>query len=286
MIGNKKTIAQLWGREFNVVKQGLSQSQVYDCIAELVNQNNALTEKTQHVAFLERLAEQTVAEADKLALGIRNKAQEEATNILQMAEEEAAEVKAKATEEVKRLLTGSRERLESKLKQKADEVYQRILGRVEETIGEVWSLELVSEVIEAPAQQPTSVSGSGEGSVPELVEEMEEPAAEEPGPISYDGRVDLGIVPPVDLAQFMKLRKGLQHIPQLKVLQITSSQKRGSTISTSLTEPIPLLDMLKVMPEVHEAVAETCVGATAGTESQPTETIERIVIKLASAEQT
>lgn len=279
MIGSKKRIEQLWGREFDIVKEGLSQPQVVAFITELINTNETLAKKAEQLTFLEKLAEKTVAEADKLAVSIKNKAQEETTTILQMAEEEASEIRTKAREEIKQLLVISRERLESKLKQKADEVYRKVLSRVEGTIAEVWSAKLVPE---ETSKEPTQ----HQASIPESVEEMEEPTVEEPSPVFYEGKVDLGISPPVDLTQFMKLRKKLQRIPQLKILQITSSQKKGSTISILLTEPIPLLDVLNGVPEVEKAVADTRVGATIAPESQQIESVERISIKLGQTEQT
>ena len=78
MIGIKKEVVQLWGQEFDIVRQGLSQSQVVDFVKELVSENNTLTEKVKHLTYLERLAGQTVTEADKMAVSIKNKAQEEA----------------------------------------------------------------------------------------------------------------------------------------------------------------------------------------------------------------
>lgn len=67
MIGSKKEVVQLWGREFDIVKQGLSQAQVIIFITELINENKILTAKIKHLTFLERLAEQMVTEADKEA---------------------------------------------------------------------------------------------------------------------------------------------------------------------------------------------------------------------------
>jgi len=277
VLGGKKQLVQICGREFDLVKQGLSQSQVYAFITELINQNEALAKKAERLTFLERLAQQTVAEADELAANIRDKAQEEATKIIQMAEEEAVKIKTNVKEEVDGLLTMTRKRLESALKEKAKEVYQGILNCTEGIVAEVSSANMMSEVVEVVAQP---------ASVPELGKEVRKPAAEESISGSYEGKVDLEILPPVDLAQFMKFRKELQHIPQLKITQIRSSSKEESRISTLITEPIPLLNVLRTMPEVHDALVKSHGREVAAPESQQMDHIERISIKLARAEQT
>ena len=89
MVVSKKKVAYIGGREFEIVKDGLSQSQVDTFIARLIEQNQALIRKTEQLTVLEKLAEHTVAEADKLAESIKGKAQEEATDIVQMATMEA-----------------------------------------------------------------------------------------------------------------------------------------------------------------------------------------------------
>jgi len=276
---SSKKATELWGQEFDVVKEGLSESQVVAFVTELFDENKTLAKKVERLDFMEKLAEKTMREADELAASIREQAEEEATSILQKTKEDAAEIRINAEKEISQLLTISREKLENKLTQKADEVYQGILERLQGTIAEVWAMEPVLEAItEEPAQPPFSV--------PAPDAEIREPVTVESTSVSFEGKVDVLIMPPVDLAQFMKFRKELQCLPKLKILQITSSQKRGSTISTLLDEPIPLLDMLNSMPEVRESMAE------ANTEAEDTigwpeaeHNSKRITVKLGLAEQ-
>ena len=268
MIGSKKKVVQLCGREFDLVKQGLSQDQVVAFVTELTNQNNVLVKKTERLTFMESLAEKTVAEADKLAASIRNKSREEATNILQAAEKEAAQIKINAEIEANQLLVKSREIFKDEMKKKAAEIYQRLLSQVEESIAKAWSDEPAPVIGETPAQQCASVLQPGE--------KIEEPSAKKIITPSYKGRIDLEIVPPVDLARFMELRRRLQNIPNLKTMQVTSSLKNGCRISSLLVESMPLLDILRAMPEVHEATTEA--------ESQQIENSKKVLITLAPAE--
>ena len=274
ILGSNKKVTELWGQEFDVVKEGLSESQVVAFVTKLFGENKALAKKVERLDFLEKLAEKTVREADELAMSMREQAEEEAANILQKAKDEAAGIKVNAEEEIAQLLVISREKLESKLKQKADEVYHGILERIEGSIAEVWATEPVLEANSGESAQP-------QASITEPDEEIREQVTIEPTPVSVEGKIDLLIMPPVDLAQFMKLRKELQCLPKLRILQITSSQKRGSTISTLLEDPTPLLNMLNRMPEVGEAIVEANTGAEDNREWPQDESVSnRIIIRL------
>lgn len=101
-----------------------------------------------------------------------------------------------------------------------------------------------------------------------------------PSPLLHQGKVNLEIVPPVDLIQFMKLRTELKHIPQLRILHITSSQKKGGTISTLLTEPIPLIGILNKINTVHEVVVKLQWPTATTLESHRIEPVSKISITL------
>ncbi|MFC1892961.1 hypothetical protein ACFLYR_02840 [Chloroflexota bacterium] len=91
-----KTIRELWGRDFEVVKEGLDESQVETFVGELVAERDTLQQRQEHLISLTRLAERAVAEADKLAEEIKSEAAEEgrarAATLLAKAEQEAQEI--------------------------------------------------------------------------------------------------------------------------------------------------------------------------------------------------
>lgn len=62
-----RDVVELWGREFNIVKSGLSEAQVVSFVNDLVKQHDMLLQRQEHLATLTKLAERTVAEAEKLA---------------------------------------------------------------------------------------------------------------------------------------------------------------------------------------------------------------------------
>ena len=69
-------------------------------------------------------------------------------------------------------------------------------------------------------------------------------------------RVDLVIMPPVDFAQLVKMRTSLQQFAGLRVLSVEGSLDVGTQISIQMEKPIPLVDMLRSLPVVEEAVEE------------------------------
>ena len=91
-----KMARQLWGRDFDIVKEGLDESQVAMFITELIGERDELLQRQDHLASLTKLAERTVAEADKLAADIGKEIEEEsrakADMILAQAEKEAQEL--------------------------------------------------------------------------------------------------------------------------------------------------------------------------------------------------
>ena len=98
--GNRD-IVELWGREFNVVKTGLSQAQVVLFGNGLVKQQDTLVQGQERLIALISNAEPTVSEADRIAKGLKieakKQAEERAANLI-------AESEAPAKSEVSRLL--------------------------------------------------------------------------------------------------------------------------------------------------------------------------------------
>jgi cell division septum initiation protein DivIVA len=75
-----RDIVELWGREFNIVKNGLSEAQVISFVNDLAKQHDILLQRQEHLAALTKLAERTVSEADKLADELKQDARKQAKN--------------------------------------------------------------------------------------------------------------------------------------------------------------------------------------------------------------
>jgi hypothetical protein len=141
IIGNitKDDVVVLVGHEFKRAKNGLDEAQVASVINGLINERDKLAQSQDHVASLNRLAERTIVEADKLAMQIKteaaeqakaessaivDKAKEQARQMLEkktaeavkVANEEAMAIKAKAEEEATLLLDSQKKKIRGQLR--------------------------------------------------------------------------------------------------------------------------------------------------------------------------
>ena len=150
----KDGVVVLGGREFSRVKNGLDEAQVAPFIDELTKERDKLAQSQDHIASLNRLAEMTVVEADKMATQVKAEAAEQAkaesTAIIdkakeqarQMAEQKIAEaveianekanaIKAKAEEEAALLLENERTKIRGELHNLVNQQFGYMLEEME-----------------------------------------------------------------------------------------------------------------------------------------------------------
>ena len=72
----------------------------------------------------------------------------------------------------------------------------------------------------------------------------------------YNGTIELAILPPVSLQQILQLHEHLRPITQMNVLNLGGSVDKGITIRICIETPIPLLKILRDLPEVEKASDE------------------------------
>lgn len=72
----------------------------------------------------------------------------------------------------------------------------------------------------------------------------------------YNGTIELAILPPVSLQQTLQLHEHLRPITQMNVLNLGGSVDKGITIRIYIETPIPLLKMLRDLPEIEKAYDE------------------------------
>ncbi len=66
----------------------------------------------------------------------------------------------------------------------------------------------------------------------------------------FEGEIEIAILPPVDMAQFIQVRRNLLHTQHLKILRTASSWNQGTVINVFADKPLPLVSMLMEMPAV------------------------------------
>jgi cell division septum initiation protein DivIVA len=116
-MNSNQDVVELWGREFNIVKNGLSEAQVVSFVNDLVKQHDELLQRQEHLATLTKLAERTVAEAEGMASETKreaiNQAKAEAARIIAEAEAQAQRVAKLAKEKEAEVMTAAIEQVEA-----------------------------------------------------------------------------------------------------------------------------------------------------------------------------
>lgn len=98
----------LWGREFRVVPEGLSEVDVVAFVEELMVQYRQETDRLEHVDALRELANRTVDEAQKIAAELREEVKREEASRISLAEEKAEKLLIEARTSAERLLDESK----------------------------------------------------------------------------------------------------------------------------------------------------------------------------------
>jgi len=96
---------------------------------------------------------------------------------------------------------------------------------------------------EAKEQYPVGQEEVGEGGSPAL----------------YSGTVEIVLPPPMSLHQMLQLHERLRSISNVKVLNLGGSVDKGITIRLFLGVDVPLIEILRKMPEVERALDESAV---------------------------
>jgi vacuolar-type H+-ATPase subunit H len=114
-----RDVVELWGREFNIVKSGLSEAQVVSFVNDLVKQHDMLLQRQENLTALTKLAERTVTEAEKLADETKREAADhaktEAAKIL-------ADAEGRAKDEAAQIITEAEARAQQIVEEKEAKV--------------------------------------------------------------------------------------------------------------------------------------------------------------------
>ena len=114
----------IWAQQFSIVKNGLDEAEVSAFIGRLMDQNNDLANKVEHLHSLTRLAERTVVEAEEQAKSIKTrtdeKARARAATIITRAQEEAKAKTEMITTKAEEKARGEAERIIAEAQQRAE----------------------------------------------------------------------------------------------------------------------------------------------------------------------
>lgn len=215
--GQKKK--RLWGKDFDIVKEGLDEAQVVDFVNGLMEQ-----QKVSPPDSVRAVLKTAIADAEQLVASVKTKAQAE-------AQEEAARIIAQAS-------------------QKAGEIKKDSTAAAEAE-----NPARLQEEAAVPDPEKETVETLLKQSAPEKRAKRyktgPEPTKEESQSL-YTGEVELTITKPVSPSMVSKLYNYLQTTPEIKFVRTSGSWDRGTTITVVLDKPIPLISVLLAkLPEAN-----------------------------------
>jgi hypothetical protein len=172
---------EVGGRELKRVKNGLDESQVASFVDEILKERDKLAKSQDHIASLNRLAELTIVEADKLAAQIKTEATEQAkaesaaivdkakeqarqtaekkiAEAVRAANEQAGAIKARAEEEAVLLLENQKIKIRGELRNLVNQQFGYMLEELE-------SLKKQAAAVQADFGNKLSESGEKNGAV-------------------------------------------------------------------------------------------------------------------------
>jgi len=133
---------EISGHKFRIVKNGLDESEVFNFISGLLEQNKHLSDKMEHMDSLTKLAERTVIEANKQAESTKKetleKANSEAGKIIAVSE-------GKAKAEANNIIAAARQEAERKSQETLTAAQQQAQGILKEASGKAEAIRTSAE---------------------------------------------------------------------------------------------------------------------------------------------
>jgi hypothetical protein len=173
----KDDVVVLAGHEFKRVKNGLDETQVASFIDELIDERDKLAQSHDHVVSLNRLAERTVVEADKLAMQIKTEAAEqgkaESAAIVDKAKEQARQMVEKKMAEAARLANEEAEAIKAKAEEEAAQLVENQKNKIQRELRDLVNQQsgYLLEELERLKQQAAAIQTDFDSRSPESEEE-------------------------------------------------------------------------------------------------------------------
>jgi cell division septum initiation protein DivIVA len=168
----------LGGREFKRVKNGLDEAQVASFIDELIKERDKLAQSQNHIASLNRLAEMTIVEADKLATRIKTETTEQAkaesAAIVDKAKEQARQMAEKSIAEAVGLANEKANTIRAKAKEEATLLLENEKSKIRNELRSLVNQQCgyLLEELERLKQQAVAIQADFDNKSPEPVEQQ------------------------------------------------------------------------------------------------------------------
>ncbi|MCH8864399.1 MAG: hypothetical protein IIB13_03405 [Chloroflexi bacterium] len=261
---------QLWGKDFDIVSDGLDERQVVSFVTDLLKQREESVP-----ASIRSILKTAVVSAERITDAIQKKAQaeaeDEAARIIAQANRKVEETAGKPEKENKKPLEAVLPEAAEAPGEETEDTAQLPVEASGETTG--LPVQVQSEATEEQVEEtPRLPSDTGDTSSAEIIESIPaEPqltegkrAPEEPSTVLskqdtqslYTGEVELSVTKPVDPKMVARLYNYLQTTPEIKFVRTSGSWERGTTITVALDKPIALISVLSSKIPEAEVVPE------------------------------
>jgi vacuolar-type H+-ATPase subunit H len=178
---------EIWGRKFRIVKNGLDEAEVFAFIGGLIEQNNILSHKLEHLDSLTRLAERSIIEADKEAQNIKRQIEEKANSqaaiIIAEAEERAkteannviAEARLVAERQAQNIIKDAENKAET-IKAQANEEANRAIAEAKENAAKIE--QGARDALKAAEEKAEAIRSEADKNASKILAEAKEKAEE------------------------------------------------------------------------------------------------------------
>jgi len=229
--------------------------------------------------MIDEAAEQAQVEATAIIAKVEEQAQqmieEKRAEVIAMANREAEVIRSDAQQQVELLLGEKARSIQIELKDTAQLLYRQFLAQLENLQQQVTAFEaefehILSKTIEQEknvtpnadlrvSTQPTdSILAEAMAQVYTVdqrgnseLEKMVPALAGNDEVADCEGEVELEILPPVDIKQIMGIMRYLDSLTEVETTELIPVADRPSII-VFLREPVPLIAMLRMLPEVGQ----------------------------------
>jgi cell division septum initiation protein DivIVA len=250
-----------------LITNDLDQADVFLFISSLIDQNSDLARKLEQIDTLMKLTQEQVetarAEAGRIITEAKQIAEQSAQEKVSIAQQQAQEIIKAAEEQANRIISEAKQKAEAvkwqargimnAAKEKAEK--EALLIRQEAAQLPVKSKPLPEGELKETSEIGPQKSHSGPASI-EIRQAVPLPSQEgrdkEKSSALYDGNVELVIPPPIAPGRLLKLGRQLRHTRQIRVLSLKGSLVQGVRIKLFLRARIPLLNILKAIPDVEK----------------------------------
>lgn len=192
-------------------------------------------------------AAQREAETEEAYSKIRREAEAEADRLLDDARKKAEEIISKARIEAEEESRAKSAGILLQAKQKATDIEAGAASR--STQAEIQAMENIDEYLaHNTSERKQWIKDDAERQTGPVAKEIQ---VEEKLPELFEGKVEIVITPPINIAWLLRVTRYLGSTSGVKMLQTAGSWNIGCTIGLFLDTPLPLVDLLKDMSNVE-----------------------------------